>query len=837
MYTSVLDIIKKTSEQHRDLPVFSLKVGFRTRTYTYKEVYELVHKFPGFLESNGLQKGDKIVLLSLNRPEYAITILGSFVTGTTLVPIDYRTNKETIQKFIQVTQPKLIFTTKQFAPLFEGISIPIIYFEELIDALQKCELKEPMHVEHHELAGILFTSGTTGEPKGTMITFDNILASINNVLQVFSVPAGTRTLSVLPLSHALEMFGGLMVSYSLGCQIHYLERINSITILQALQRYKIEAMAVVPQMLRIMILNIERTVKNKGMEVEWEKANNLARSVPMHLRRKIFKDIHQSLGDHFKFFVCGSAPLEDKLAQQWLRMGIDVLEGYGASETTGFISTNTFHSRKQGTVGKIIPGIGYKTSAEGELYVKGKNITHGYYNNPEKTAESYQDGWFKTGDIVQIDTESFIKIVGRDKFKIVLPDGKKVYPEDIEKKLNDNPNVVDSTVFGINRGEGDIVHAEIITKTPNLVDDIIRTVNQSLNPHEQILDYGVWTEDDFPRTKTLKVDRQAVKDRVMNHSGQQAQQNDSVQVQKDTLLRILTTVSGDNNIDLSGDRTLATDLKLDSLKRIELLAIIEEELGVSVDEMKITPQTTIDQLRQLISEGKQVIIDDGIKLPPWQFTDATDRRRVFVQDYIFLPLLRMFIKPRIIHKENLQKIKTPQLFIFNHVGPQDVFTSIIGVLPSQIRLKTAIAGTHMIWIENKFNGYMATTVGNVLPFIKAESNAAMRGNFERVGQVLDLGYNLAISPEGNFSPDGNLLPFHTGAGYIAVEMQVPVTIFKMNGYRELWPDKPERGAPNYWWPVKRGTVDVIISEPISFAKDTPYEEATRILRQKMIELE
>lgn len=833
-FNTINQLILETTSKYSDLPALSLKTGFRTKTYTYREVYDYIRRFPGFFSKHGIKNGDKIVVLSLNRPEYSLLILGALICGVTIVPIDYRTNRETIVKFIKTTQAKAVFTTTFFEIQFHNIHHKIYFFEELLEELEKYEMDVLPQQDPTQLAALLFTSGTTGEPKGTMITYNNILASINNIRQVFLLPVGFRILSILPLSHALEMFGGFLVTYTLGCHIHYIERINSITIVQALKRYRIQGMAVVPQMLRILLQNVERRLEEDKKEKQWENGQKIALFLPFKLRRLLFSKLHESLGGQFELFVSGSAPLETKLAQTWINIGIHVLEGYGASETTGFVSTNSLKSNRLGTVGKIMPGIDYQKTDEGELLVSGGNIVSGYFENPEKTAESFPDGKFHTGDIVKIDRDGYLRIVGRDKFKIVLADGKKVYPEDVEKRLNNNPQVVDSTVFGIPTDEGEIVHAELILKNPHQLKQIIDNVNKKLNPHEQITDFGTWPQDDFPRNKTLKVDREAVREEVMQRKNGEHKNHQGEEDKKDKIVDLLKIVSGKKNIPINSGTNLATDLKLDSLKRIELLAFIEEELGVSVDELEITSQTTVADLRKLVQNGKPVIIEDGEKLGNWQFTQKMDITRVVLQESLIFPLFNIGFKIKIIHPENLLYLKAPQLFIFNHVGVYDV-VNVLRVLPREVRKKLAIAATAELWHEEAYHRYFSEILANVFPFVKAESHGAMRGNFDRVGQLLDMGYSIMISPEGNITHTGELLPFHTGAGYIAVEMGVPVVPFKINGYYQLWPEKTERKL-NLFWPENFGEVEVVIGEPITFERNTSYEDATNLLREAVINL-
>ncbi len=364
---------------------------------------------------------------------------------------------------------------------------------------------------------------------------------------------------------------------------------------------------------------------------------------------------------------------------------------------------------------------------------------------------------------------------------------------------------------------------------------IILEVNQSLNPHEQIQDYSVWEREDFPRTKTLKVDREAVKNEVLQRKNNKEPENTEEQAKQDKLIEILSQVSGKAKSQIKSKNNLVTALKMDSLKRIELLALIEEELGVSVDELKINPKTDVSELRRLVQEGKPVVLDDGEKLNDWQFTNFMGKTRTILQDSLVFPLFNIGIKVKGKNLESISKIKSPFLFIFNHVGVYDI-VNILRILPRNIREKTAIAATSELWHEEAYRSIFSMVFGNAFPFVKAESHNAMRGNFDRVGQLLDMGYNIMISPEGNITHTGELLPFHTGAGYIAVEMGVPVIPFKINGYFELWPEETKRKL-NLFWPKKFGTAEVIVGEPISFDPTTPYEEATQILRRRVLDLQ
>jgi len=352
--------------------------------------------------------------------------------------------------------------------------------------------------------------------------------------------------------------------------------------------------------------NIELELEKEKKEKLFESLRKISTNLPIPIRRILFKELHDEFGGHLSYFGVGSAPLDVKLASTFENMGFKVVEGYGASETTGGVTINRPETRKLGSVGQKLPGMEIKISSAGEIHIKGDNVTSGYFLNKEKTKESFtSDGFFKSGDHGYFDQNGYLYINGRDKFKIVTAAGDKVFPEDVERKLNTHPDIWDSCVLGVKRGDGEIVFAAIILKktAKTKAEEIILAVNKNLEPNQQILDFKIWPEPDFPRLHTLKVDRNKVQDYIENRSG--AQYNPPPLVKsKDSLIKIVAEVCKSSENKISEDTKLA-NLGLDSLRRVELVSLVEEEFGTEIDEVKIGNDTRVEDLRKLIKHSSK----------------------------------------------------------------------------------------------------------------------------------------------------------------------------------------------------------------------------------------
>jgi long-chain acyl-CoA synthetase len=378
-----------------------------------------------------------------------------------------------------------------------------------------------------DLFELVFTSGTTGTPKGVMLAHDNVIASIETFHRI--VPRMEhRLVSLLPLSHLLEQAVGLYYALSVGADILYVRSRNPRVIFDALRDQRVTSMVVVPQVLDLFWSAIEREVSKRGRAQSFERLRSVARHLPVGLRRWLFKSVHAQLGGEFRLFLSSGAFLPPALQQGWEDLGVTVLQGYGATET-GTGSCTTLQDHGLGTVGRPPAGIDMRLADDGEIQFRGPTLFKGYWQDPVATAAAYTaDGWYRTGDIGHFDAAGRLILSGRTRDMIVMPNGFNVYPEDIENALR-IAGLRDSVVVETRRGRIEAVVLPGATSPigPGTasasdrsfdaaalrarVDDAVKAANARLGPNQRIHGWRLWPDEDFPRTHTLKIKRGPVR--------------------------------------------------------------------------------------------------------------------------------------------------------------------------------------------------------------------------------------------------------------------------------------------------------------------------------------
>ena len=365
----------------------------------------------------------------------------------------------------------------------------------------------------------MFTSGTTGDPKGVVLTHANIFSNIISARSL--VPAGPhyKLLSLLPLSHMLEQTVGLYLPLHNGATVYYPAGRHSSAILKTMRRQGISTMVAVPQVLSHILQGIEREVERKGQWSKWRRAHRIAGKLPFTLRRLVFKNVHKNLGGKLDFFMCGGAYLPPELAQSWENMGVKVVQGYGMTECSPIIAGNTLAERVPRSVGRPVPGVEVRISEEEEIQVRGANVTSGYWKNSEASEASFtEDGWYRTGDLADLDFAGRLYLKGRLKDMIVLPSGLNVYPEDVEGALAAKQGIVDCVVLGLDDDSGNVRVTAVVLPAEtddgagveDRVDMAVRGANEDLAPHQRISRIEIWPHEDFPWTNLRKIKRHEV---------------------------------------------------------------------------------------------------------------------------------------------------------------------------------------------------------------------------------------------------------------------------------------------------------------------------------------
>jgi long-chain acyl-CoA synthetase len=537
---TLLDLFEAAVARFADRPA----VGIRrddgsTEKWTYRELDRRSRIAAWRLRAVGLQPGDRVLTWSPSTPELPAVYLGAIRARLILVPLDLRMSAEAIEGIVAKSGPaRLLIGTGRDAPdpreaaleAFPTTTIEAIAAEP--DAsfppdweAQVAAWPRPAPTELFEL---IFTSGTTGTPKGVMLAHDNLVASIESFHRIIP-PLDHRIVSLLPLSHLLEQAVGLFYALSVGADILYVRSRNPRVIFDALREHRVTSMIVVPQVLDLFWSAIEREVEKSGRTKIFDRLRRVARHLPLAARRLIFRSVHRQLGGGFRLFVSAAAFLPPALQQAWEDMGVIVMQGYGATET-GTGSCTTLEDHGLGTVGRPPAGIEMRIAEGGEIQFRGATLFKGYWDAPEKTAEAFTaDGWYRTGDIGHLDAAGRLILSGRIKDIIVLPNGFNVYPEDLENALRiagirdsvileTRPGRIEAIVRAPGAGalpsSGEGLTFDPVSPPAELratFDTAVRAANATLGPNQRIAGWRLWPEADFPRTHTLKVKRDRVR--------------------------------------------------------------------------------------------------------------------------------------------------------------------------------------------------------------------------------------------------------------------------------------------------------------------------------------
>ena len=500
---TVVDFLRGAAKRHGPRDALLFKPAFRYLRWTYSRLWDESGQVATLLQRRGLTKGDQVILWGPNSPHWVLIFFGCLRAGIVLVPLDLRSAPDYVARVVSRTEPKLAFTSR-FTPKGEvDLGIPEMAFEDLESAISGLPEPDEVDIEPNDLAEIMFTSGTTGDPKGVMLTHRNLTANIEGVSQYISCEPSARLLSILPLSHMYEQMGGLFVTLHNGASVTYPTSRQPTVLSRTMRERRITIMLLVPQGLELLMNGIEREVERQGKQALWNRLLQIAERLPFPLRRRLFRRVHKQFGGKLDFIVSGGAALDADLARKWELLGVKIVQGYGTTEASPVISNHTIEGRRHDSTGRPLPNVEVRISGEGEILARGENITPGYWQAPEETVKVFDGDWYKTGDLGYFDDEGFLHIQGRMKDMIVLPSGQNVFPEDVQAVLVKHPQVKDASVVGLEKGSSVEVHAALILDDTEKAQEAVAWTNDQLAEQQRIRGFTVWQEEDFPaRTRS-----------------------------------------------------------------------------------------------------------------------------------------------------------------------------------------------------------------------------------------------------------------------------------------------------------------------------------------------
>ena len=786
--------------------------GYRSWSYSYAEVTEAARAFAGRLSSEGIVKGDAVTIWSENRAEWIVALWGCLLEGVVLVPIDYRASADFLVRVSEIVKARVVLVGDAVEREAIGTDRPIWHVSELRDFRLKPEAtRSNVEIQPDQTAEIIFTSGATADPKGVIITHKNILANIVPIerevakYKKYAKPfLPIRFLNLLPLSH---MFGQAMATFvppMLPGLVVFTRSFAPEDIVSQIKSRRISVLVSVPKILEVL--------KEHVLRVAPEAATDPGK---IHWVRKWWKyrRIHRLFGFKFWAMVVGAAPLDPELEAFWGRLGFLVVQGYGLTETAPIVTLNHPFHASRGAVGKPIAGVDVRIADDGEILVRGENVTTGYYNAPEETRAAFRDGWFHTGDIGEIDAKGQLHIRGRKKEMIVTPEGLNVFPEDIERVLNDLPGVAESAVVGapLPGSTAERVQAVVVAKSGTDLGDLVRQANAQLQDHQKIRAVVEWTRGELPRTEgTRKLKRRELKQWLTGTRERTAEITTGGQSGGATVKSVVAKFAPGRTLEPS---TTIDELGLSSLERVELMMALEETLQCTVDEAKFAAATTVRDLEELTRplEGHAATAvraqHESIEFPSWNRSPPIRAlRRASLPTWI-LPLARVFVKLEVRGLEHLDRLAGPVIFAANHQSHFDT-PVILMSLPRRWRYRLAPAMAkeffkahfypeqfgRKAWLTNSLNYYLASTFFNAFPLPQRETGT--RQTLRYIGDLFAGGFSLLIFPEGKRTDKGEINRFLPGVGMIASRLGVPVVPVRLDGLdrvlHQTW-KFPQRG--------------------------------------------
>ena len=791
--------------------------GYRVRRYTYGEVGRAARGFAPTLTAAGLQKGDKVVFWGENRPEWVACYWGCLIAGIIVVPIDYRSSAEFVARVRGLVDARLILIGDDVSNetgFLKGVAVwRFSDFDWHTDGPMPV-----VEISRDDVIQIIFTSGATAEPKGVVIRHRNVLANIIPVEREIAKYRRyirpfhpLRFLNLLPLSH---MFGQSMATNippMVRGTVIFTRSFNPHDLLRLIRSRRVSVLVCVPKILDVLRDHVARTFP------ESTEPPPAGISIPGRWWR--YRRVHSAFGLKFWAFIVGAAPLAPELEEFWRRMGFAVIQGYGLTETAPIVTLNhPFKKSKEGSVGTPIAGVEVRIADDGEILVRGENVTSGYYvdksqvPNPTSQPDSIIDaeGWLHTGDIGESDAEGRLFIKGRKKEMIVTPEGLNVFPEDVERTLNELPGVRESAVVGAARDGEERVHAVLVLEPGIDVNAVVRDANLRLQDHQRIRAASIWPADTLPRTEgTRKLKRAAIRDWVA--AGEHALTTEG----GDTLEALIARFAGGR--DVSGGTTL-DDLGLSSLERVELMVALEDRFQTRIDEARFADARSIDELKHLVEQGSSAEeAEPPLDFPAWNRAwPVRVVRRLSLATWI-LPLARLFAHMRVEGLDHLATIEGPVILASNHQSHMDV-PVILAALPGRWRARMAPAmlkefftahfhradHTWRHWFTSSLNYYLACLYFNTFPIPQREAGA--RHTLRYMGELTSGGWSILIFPEGVRAATGDIKPFRGGIGMIASRLEVPVIPVRLDGLdRVLHPS---------WSMTRPGRVRVAFGAPL-----------------------
>jgi len=873
---------------------------------TYGELHSWAESVGRWITENNIAPGSRLAILADNHPRWVAAYLGIITAGCVAVPLDTALHDDQVLKLLKDSGTTAVFVDVKHVPVtrpaVKELKVGLILTDpdRMTDQVKQDRFLanlpdifkggsgsfKPVAVKTEDVASLLYTSGTTADPKGVMLTHGNFFGEVDAVFNWVNIGPNDALLGVLPLFHVLALMANLLLPLVKGSRVVYLETLNTTELLKALQERNITAFAVVPQFYYLIHERIFQEIKKRGPVTQkifggMIAINRTLRKVGINAGPILFRKVHQTMGPKMRYFATGGSRFDPAIQKDFYDLGIDVMQALGLTETTAAIYVNAPGDIVIGSCGKAMAGVEGKIvdpqpqeeggPAVGELAVRGPMVMKGYWNRPDATAAVMKDGWFLTGDLGYFDAKGNLFLTGRKKEVIVLSNGKNVYPEEIEAYYLKSPFIKEIAVMGLEGKPGeerDRLHAVIVPnfdelkkrKIVNAKEAIrfdIEGLSSEIATTKRINSYEIWQED-LPRTTTRKIKRFEVQKRVKANQAKKPSDDAELPAEKplspeetawleqpevQRALKIVREASRSAPANLRPTHNLELDLGLDSMQRVEVLSRLEEELGGDVEESQLAEIYTIKDLIDAVLQsaasgaGKP---GTRVTFAGWKaiLAEEPDDPEVLalahpsrLNDsfwYLISRLTQVISLDRFdLRVSGLEKLPKngPCIISSNHQSYLDPLI-LASVIPAEQFYRLFAVGTSEIFGKGLMRR-LARSLKTVVVDPDANLVPAMRaGAFG-----LRHGLSLILYPEGERSIDGTPRIFKKGAAILSIHMQVPIVPVAIEGFYEVWPrNKPFQGFK----PLKIKLGNPILPPPESEASEEAYEKLTAELKTRVV---
>lgn len=875
-----INYIKDWADKKPDNPALQFKQNGGYETVTFGELWKRSRLFALYLQEKGVRDGHNVALYVEHPIHWVASYFGIHILGAAVVPFDLQYSGKDIEPLLDfadvntliVDGPKIEETQKLTSEAKS--SLQIIEFEDFENAQTKfvddLEGFTPYHHAPDDLMSIIFTSGTTGDPKGVELTVGNISSNVEGILKAIQITQKDNILNILPLHHSYASTACLFAPLRAGARVTFSSSLKGPDLLETMRETGVTIFPGVPQLFALFEKAIFQRIDALGFfqhlvfSTLYSLSSRVRNSLGIRIGRLIFGKIHKPFGSKFRLMASGGAKLDANISERLLNLGFLVVEGYGLTETSPVISFTPVSKPTPGSVGLPIEGMEVRIDSPtsegiGEICTRGPGLMKGYHKNQKATNEAIKDGWLHTGDLGFFDDDGMIHITGRAKEVIVLSSGKNIYPEDVEKNYAGTPMLKDLCIMQRfhNGKAADRLTAVVFPDFEQIAASHVIDVREKIQSelamrgaklpsYMQVTDL-VLVEADLPRTRLGKLRRTKIAE-MAKEQEDKAKDGFHLEIPPE-LVELLEAPQSKKFLSRLSEITeqegpfypsqdLATDIGVDSLTKVQIAVVLEEEFGIKVPENEIAELRTVGDILERIQHGEikgdeyRTDLAWSIKLnEPTQTSldelfnlNRSPLKKIMI---IFLvAFLRLLLRAIFrVRTEGFEKIPTdrPSILCPNHQSYIDALL-IYAFVPSNIREGLLFVGhadvfkkPPLSWIVVLGRIILTGKAGTVYESLKLSYNGLQRG------------MNVCIFPEGARAISQELRQPRPGAGILAVEGGFPIVPILISGaHQTLSPLQPK---------FRTCKISITVADPIEAQKNhTAYADILKKWEEAILEM-